>query len=156
MRSKPYALLLPAIAVLALGLAAPAAADAPARETSILTLGPFVDDELCAFPLTTTVERTRTTITFADGDVQRHVSLVVTTTANSKTLLDRDAYPVFIDADDPDAWVITGSFIHSRLLGGGTLALQSGLLVYDVQADQVLDPHRGPHPITADVCAALS
>jgi hypothetical protein len=139
-------LLVSALAAVALVLAAPAAADAPVRVSSTVILGPFVDDEACAFPITTMVERTRATLTFGDGDVQSHTQLVVTTSANGKTLVERDAFSVFIASDSPDVWVITGSFTHARLLGDGTIALQSGRIVYDVQADQISDPHPGPHP----------
>lgn len=138
------------LAALALVLAAPAAAVGPDSETSTVTLGPFVDDETCAFDITTTVERTRTTLTFADGDIQRHTKLVVTSTAQGKTVIERDVFSVFIDSDSPDTWVITGSFTHSRLDGGRTIALQSGRIVYDAVTDTIADPHPGPHPTALD------
>ena len=158
MRRPTYLLLLPVLAGVALVLAAPAAADAPTKVTSTVTLGPFVDDETCAFPLTTTVERTRTTLTFADGDVKRHTELVVTVTANAKVLIDRGDYNVFIDSDSPDVWVITGSFTHDRLQGDGTIALQSGRIVYDPETDTIVDLHPGPHPTRLEdvVCDALA
>jgi hypothetical protein len=104
MRRLTYLLLLPVLAGVALVLVAPAAADTPTKVTSTVTFGPFVDDETCAFPLTTTVERTRTTLTFADGDIKRHTELIVTVTANGKTLIEHDDYNVFIDSDSPDVW----------------------------------------------------
>jgi hypothetical protein len=158
MRRLTHLMLLPVVAAVALVLAASAAADAPAKVTSTVTFGPFVDDETCAFPITTTVERTRTTLTFADGDITRHTQLVVTSSANGRTLLERDAFNVFIDSDSSDVWVITGSFTHARLLGDGTIALQSGRILYDVNADQIIDPHPGPHPTTLQdvVCDVLA
>ena len=60
------------------------------KETSTITFGPFVDDEACEkFGITVTVERTRTTITFADGDIWRHTELLVTSSANGKTFTER-------------------------------------------------------------------
>jgi hypothetical protein len=35
---------------------------------------PFADTDTCSFPITTTVDQTRTTTTFDNGDVKRHVS----------------------------------------------------------------------------------
>jgi hypothetical protein len=153
-----HLVLLPTLCAAALVLATPAAADARTKQTSTVTFGPFVDDETCAFPITTAVERTRTTIVFADGDEQRHVQLIVTTSANGKTLVERDAYTVFVDSDAPDLWVITGAFTHARQQGGRTIALQSGRLAYDVEADTITDPQPGPHPTRVEdvVCAALS
>ncbi len=158
MRRLTYLLLLPILAGVALVLVAPAAADTPSKVTSTVTFGPFVDDETCAFALTTTVERTRTTLTFADGDIKRHTELIVTVTANGKTLIERDDYNVFIDSDSPDVWVITGSFTHVRLLGDGTIALQSGRIAYDPQTDTIIDLHPGPHPTRLEdvVCDALA
>jgi hypothetical protein len=157
MRRLTYRVGLPALAVLALIAAAPAAADAPTKETSTVTFGPFVDDEACSFPITVTVERTRTTLSFENGVIRRHTELVVTTSANGKTLIERDAFNVFMDSDS-GVWVITGSFTHARLLGDGTIALQSGRIVYDVNADQIIDPHPGPHPSTLQdvVCDVLA
>jgi hypothetical protein len=158
MRRLSYLILSPAIAALVLVLAAPAAADAPSKETSTVPFGPFVDDETCAFPITTTGERTRTTLTFADGDIKRHIELLITSAANGKTLIERDAYNIFINSEAPDVWVITGSFTHARLQGDGTIALQSGRIVYDAKTDTIIDPHPGPHPTSLEnvVCDALS
>ena len=99
-------LLLPALAA-ALLLAAPVAANAPTKETSTVTFGPFVDDETCAFPFTVTVERTRRTTYFDNGDIERHTELIVKSSANGKTVVGRNAFNVFIEADAPTEWVIT-------------------------------------------------
>jgi hypothetical protein len=158
MRRLTYVLVLPVLAAVALVAAAPAAADAPTIQRSTVTLGPFVDDETCAFRLTSVVERRRTTLTFANGDIKRHTELVVTITANGKTLIDRGDYNVFIDSNAPDVWVITGSFTHDRLLGDGTIALQSGRILYDPETDTIIDLHPGPHPTRLEdvVCDALA
>ena len=155
--NNPF-LLTALVAALALVLAAPAAAEAPTKETSTVTFGPFLDDETCSFPITVTVKRTRTTTSFADADIKRHTQLVVASSANGKTLIERDTFNVFIDADEPTVWVITGTFTHARLHGDGTIALQSGQVLYDVLADQVIDQHPGPHPNRLEdiVCDALS
>src|SRR5215207_10561607 len=110
MRRLSYLILLPATATLALVVAAPAAADAPTIERSTVTFGPFVDDETCTFPFSVTVERTRTTITYENGDIKRHTDLIVTASANGKTLVQRNSFNVFIDADSPTQWVISGVF----------------------------------------------
>ena len=150
-----YALLLPVLAAVALVVAAPAAADAPTIERSTVTFGPFVDDETCTFPFSDTVERTRTTIIYENGDIKRHTDLTVTASANGKTVIQRNSYNVFIDADSPTQWVITGVFEKAQL-HGRTLWLESGRLVYDLEADQVNDPHPGPLAEPPDVCQLLA
>jgi hypothetical protein len=154
MRQLPFVLLFPVLAAVALVLAAPAAGDVPAKETSSVTFGPFVDDETCAFPLTVEVERTRTTLDYANGDIKRHTELIVTTSANGKTLVGRNAFNVFIDADSPTLRVITGVFEKAQL-HGRMLRLQSGRLSYDLEADEVTDTHPGPLAEPPEVCALL-
>lgn len=144
-----------AAVTLALVLATPAAANAPPTiETSSVTFGPFVDDETCTFPFSVTVERTRRTFGYADGDIRRHTNLVVTSSANGRTIVQRNAFNVFIDADSPTQWVITGVFEKAQLRGR-TLWLESGRLVYDLEADQVIDANPGPLAEPPDVCELL-
>lgn len=154
MRQLTYVLLLPALAATALMVATPAAADAPAIETSTVSFGPFVDDETCTFPFTVTMERRRRTIAYANGDIKRHTDLIVTSSANGQTVVQRNSFNVFIDATSPTVWVITGVFEKAQL-HGGTLWLESGRLVYDLEADQVIDPHPGPLAERPDVCGLL-
>src|SRR6266705_1091242 len=106
----PKYLLAALVAGIALVAAAPALADAPVKTTNVLHLGPLVDDETCAFPITFTVDRTRTDKTFANGDVTRHVDLTVVQTANGHTAIETDTWDVFIDHADPNNWKITGRF----------------------------------------------
>jgi hypothetical protein len=155
MRRLIYILLLPALASVALVVAAPAAADAPTIERSTVTFGPFVDDETCAFPFSVTVERTRTTISYANGDIKRHTDLIVTSSANGKTVIGRNSFNVFIDAESPTVWVITGVFEKAQLQGR-TLWLQSGRILFDLEADQVIDSHPGPLSEPPDVCQLLA
>jgi len=115
----------------------------------------FVDDETCAFPFSVTVERTRTTISYANGDIKRHTDLVVTSSANGKTVIGRNSVNVFIEAESPTVWVITGVFEKAQL-HGRTLWLQSGRLLFDLEADQVSDAHRGPLSEPPDVCQSLA
>jgi hypothetical protein len=159
-----HRLLIMAVALFAvvLALAATASAAAPTRIVLVRTLGPFVVDDVCDFPFVQTVERTRTTTIFDNGDEVRRVELVVTASANGKTWIDRDHYNVFVDAASPSVWVITGSFTHTSVAGSGTILLQSGRIVYDVDADAIVDLHEGPHATGADpaaydaaVCSAL-
>lgn len=147
-------LLFPVLAAVALALAAPAAGNAPAKETSSATFGPFVDDETCAFALTVEIDRARTTLVYANGDVKRHTKLIVTSSANGKMIVSRNAFNVFIDADSPTQWVITGVFEKAQLQGR-TLQLQSGRLSYDLEADEVSDTHPGPLAEPPQVCALL-
>jgi hypothetical protein len=140
---------------LALVAAAPAAADAPTVETSRVTFGPFVDEETCAFPIIVTVERTRRTTWYANGDVKRHTELIVRSSANGKTIVNRNAFNVFIDADSPTDWVITGVFEKAQL-HGRTIWLQSGRLVYDLETDELADPQPGPLAEPPDVCELLA
>jgi hypothetical protein len=154
MRQLPSLLLFPALAAVALVLVAPAAGDAPTKETSSVTFGPFVDDETCAFSITSSVERTSTTIQYANGELKRHTALIVTSSANGKTIVSRNAFNVFIDADSPTQWVITGVFEKAQL-HGRTLRLQSGRLFYDLEADELSDSHPGPLAEPLNVCALL-
>jgi hypothetical protein len=150
-------------AALALAVVAPASADAPTKVTTHATFGPFVDDETCAFPITTTVDRTRTTLTFANGDVKRHVDLIVTISANGKTWIGRDSYDIFIDHSSANLWIITGAFTHTQVDGGGIIFLESGRIPYDAATDEIIDTNPGPHGTGADsdvyaamVCANLA
>jgi hypothetical protein len=154
MRRLTYVLLLPALVGVALVVAASAAAEAPTIETSTVTFGPFADDETCAFPFSVTVERKRTTISYESGDIKRHTNLIVTSSANGKTVIGRNSFNVFIDAESPTVWVITGVFEKAQV-HGRTLWLESGRLVYDVEADQVIDSHPGPLAEPPDVCELL-
>jgi hypothetical protein len=154
MRRLTYVLLLPALVGVALVVAASAAAEAPTIETSTVTFGPFADDETCAFPFSVTVERKRTTISYESGDIKRHSNLIVTSSANGKTVIGRNSFNVFIDAESPTVWVITGVFEKAQV-HGRTLWLESGRLVYDVEADQVIDSHPGPLAEPPDVCELL-
>jgi hypothetical protein len=122
----------------------------------------FVDDETCAFPLDVTLDRVRTTTEFDNGDVKLHVELTVTTTANGKTWIDRDAFNIFIAAGS-DVWEITGTFTHTRVVGGGTILMQSGRIAYDAGTDTIVDLHQGPQGAGADpdayaaaLCGALA
>ena len=154
MRRMTYVLGLPALVAVALMAAAPAAADPPAVETSTVTFGPFVDDETCTFPFSVTVERTRRTTSYANGDITRHTNLIVTSSANGKTVVGRNSFNVFIAAEAPTVWVITGVFEKAQLQGR-TLWLQSGRLLFDLEADQVIDSHPGPLAEPLDVCELL-
>jgi hypothetical protein len=58
-----------AIAAAAVLTAGTAAAAAPSRSTNTLHLAPFTDSDTCSFPITMTVDRTRTVTTFDNGDV---------------------------------------------------------------------------------------
>lgn len=155
MRKAIQPVVMPILVGLALVAAAPAAADAPTTETSSVTFGPFVDDETCAFPITVTVERTRRTTSYANGDVIRHTQLIVTSSANGKTVLNRNRFNVFIDADSPAEWVITGVFEKGQV-HGRTIWLQSGRLVFDLEADELVDPNPGPLAEPPDVCELLA
>ena len=156
------ATILAALATAILGFAGVAGAAAPLRDTSEASFS-FVDDETCAFPIDVTLERSRSTTTFANGDVQRHVKLIVTSSANGKVWVDRDAFAIFIPAATPDQWTIVGEFTHTRVTGDGTILMQSGRLAYNAATDTVTDLHPGPHGTGADpdayaveLCSALA
>jgi hypothetical protein len=143
------------VAGIALVAAAPALADAPVKTTNVLHLGPFVDDETCAFPITFTVDRTRTVTTFANGDSTRHVDLTVVQTANGHTAIETDKFDVFIDHADPTNWKITGRF-GQTFLDGKLIYLQSGLISYNPVTDTLADPHPGPMSVVPDACTILA
>jgi hypothetical protein len=156
--------LLTAVTATAVALATggTAVAAAPTQVTDVRSFS-FVDDEACPFAVATTVDRVRTVTTFDNGDQQRHIRLTVTSSANGNTWVERDAYSVFIDAASPNMWTITGDFTHTRLVGGGTILLQSGRIGYDLETDTVSDPQPGPHgtgsdpdQYTAAMCTALA
>ena len=139
----------------ALVVAAPALANAPTTATSVLQFGPEIDDETCQFPITVTVDRTRTTTTFDNGDVKRRVDLTVVQTANGHTAIETDTWNIFIDHTTPDAWKLTGRF-GQIFLDGQLVYLQSGLISYDPNTDTLTDPHPGPAGTYPDVCAILA
>ena len=148
--------------VVALVATATALAATPTHETSVNSSS-FIDDETCSFPIAVTLDRTRTTTTFENGDRQLHVRLIVTMSANGKTWTDRDAFNIFISAASPDTWEIVGAFTHTRATDNGTIFLESGRILYNVKTDTVTDAHAGPHGTGADpdtydaaVCAALA
>src|SRR5580765_4487969 len=91
----------------ALASAGPAAAAAPPISTTTLHLGRFLDTDTCPFPITTSVDQTRTTTTFDNGDVKRHVDLTVVQTADGHTAVETDDWNVFIDHADPTDWTLT-------------------------------------------------
>jgi len=149
-----FVVLTAALAASLLG-AATAGATAPERMATHIVLGPFVDEGICPFPLTTVVERTRTTTEFASGDVRRHTHLVVTTSANGKEVVERSTFNVLMPAGS-STWVITGAFVHVPDPGSGVVALQSGRLLYDVENDRLIDPHSSPQGVEVPFCELLA
>jgi hypothetical protein len=145
-------------AVLALAaafvLVGPASAAAPTINTTTLHLGPFVDGDTCLFPIITTVDQTRTTTLFDNGDIKRHVDLTVVQSANGHTAVETDSWNVFIDHADPTAWTLTGRF-GQIFLDGHLVYLQSGLINFDPLNGMLTDPHPGPSGTYPDTCAIL-
>jgi hypothetical protein len=146
-----------AATALALAVSGTAAATPPTHVTDTRSFS-FIDDETCPFAVSTTVDRVRTVTTFENGDQQRHVRLSVTSSANGKIWIERDAYTVFVSSASPDTWVIAGDFTRARLVGGGTVVLESGRIAYDLASDTITDLHPGPHGTdpAAPMCAALA
>jgi hypothetical protein len=139
----------------ALAAASSAAAAAPTTTTNTLHLGPFADTDTCSFPITTTVDQTRTTTMFDNGDVKRHVDLTVVQTANGHIAVETDTWNVFIDHTDPAAWKLTGRF-GQIFLDGHLIYLQSGLIGFDPLTGDLTDPHVGPAGTYPDDCAILA
>jgi hypothetical protein len=139
----------------ALVVAAPALANAPTTTTNVLQFGPEIDDETCQFPITVTVDRTRTTTTFDNGDVKRRVDLTVVQTANGHTAIETDTWNIFIDHTTPDTWKLTGRFGQISL-DGRLIYIQTGLISYNPNTDTLTDPHPGPAGEYPDVCAILA
>jgi hypothetical protein len=134
--------------------ASSAAAAAPTTTTNALHLS-FVDIDTCSFPITTTVDQTRTTTTFDNGDVKRHVDLIVVQTANGHSAVETDVWNVFVDHADPAAWKLTGRF-GQLFLDGRLIYLQSGLIGFDRFTGVLTDPHLGPAGTYPDDCAILA
>ncbi len=155
-RFRTLALALVVALALSAGLGnAAAKADGPTTTADTLHLGPFVDTDTCSFPITTTVDRARTTTTFDNGDVKRHVDLTVVQTANGHTAVETDAWNVFIDHTDPAAWTLTGRF-GQLFLDGRLIYLQSGLIGGDPFTGVLTDPHPGPAGTYPDSCTILA
>jgi hypothetical protein len=144
-----------AIAAAAVLTAGTAAAAAPSRSTNTLHLAPFTDTDTCSFPITMTVDGTRTITTFDNGDVKRHVDLTVVQTANGHTAIETDVWNVFIDGTDPSAWTLTGRF-GQIFLDGRLVYLQSGLIGFDPFTGELTDPHPGPAGTYPDACTLLA
>ncbi|HEU5206694.1 MAG TPA: hypothetical protein VFT94_03700 [Gaiellaceae bacterium] len=141
-------------------LAGTALADAPTKTT--ISSGPdtFVVGDLCSFPISITDSRTVTTITFDNGDVQRHVRVDATLSANGKTVSENDSINVYIDADSPTVRTIIGAFTRISVPGAGILVLEAGRIVFDVATGAMLF-EAGQHDFTFDgeiaaLCGFLS
>ena len=141
-------------------LAGTALASAPTKTT--VSSGPdtFVVGDLCNFPISITDSRTVTTITFDNGDVQRHVRVDATLSANGKTVSENDSINVYIDADSPTVRTIIGAFTRISVPGAGILVLEAGRIVFDVATGTILFD-AGPHDFTFDgdiaaLCGYLS
>ena len=154
MQPKRGIALVVAIGALALLAAVPAIASAPTTSTSDLHISD-VDTDSCAFAINLTVDRSRTTTTFSNGDITRHVDLTVDQRANGHDLLETDRWNVFIPADDPTDWKLTGRFTQVWL-DGRLISVQSGFLGFDAETGEVTDPHPGPLGAYPDACAALA
>jgi hypothetical protein len=141
-------------------LAGTALGDAPTK--TMVSSGPdtFVVGDLCSFPIAITDTRTVTTITFANGDIQRHVRVDATLSANEETVSENDSINVFIDADAPSVRTIVGAFTRISVPGAGILVLEAGRIVFDLATGAILF-EAGPHEFTfhgdtAALCAYLS
>lgn len=143
------------LALAALVAAGPAAAAAPTTSTNVLHLGPLADTDTCSFPITFTVDRTRTTTTFENGDVKRHVDLTVVQNANGHTAIETDAWNVFIDHADPATWKLSGRF-GQIFLDGRLIYIQSGVIGFDPLTGDLSDPHVGPAGVYPDTCTILA
>lgn len=148
-----------AVALAPLALAGTALADPPTKTT--VSSGPetFVVPDLCSFPITITDTRTVTTITFENGDVQRHVRVDATLSANGMSVSENDSVNVFIDASSPRVRTIVGAFTRISVPGAGILVLEAGRIVFDVGTGAILF-EAGPHDFTfhgdtAALCAYL-
>jgi hypothetical protein len=147
------------LALLTLPCTAVAVASGPVREVET-DVERFVDDELCGFPLQFELYTTDVTTTFANGDIRRHAMADGTITANGVTLLARDRYTVFIDADRPSVRTITGAFTTIKhRTGGRMVVLEAGRIVYDRERGEILS-EAGPHDFNfhgdvAGFCAAF-
>ena len=143
-----------------LALAGTALATAPTKAT--VSSGPetFVVPDLCSFPITITDTRTVTTITFENGDVQRHVRVDATLSANGKTVSENDSINVFVDAGSPSVRTIIGAFTRISVPGAGILVFEAGRIVFDLTTGTILF-EAGPHAFTfhgdtASLCGYLS
>jgi hypothetical protein len=152
--------LLLTIVLTPLALAGTALADAPTKTT--ISSGPdtFVVGDLCSFPITITDTRTVTTMTFDNGDVQRHVRVDATLSANAKSVSENDSVNVFIDTNSPSVRTIIGAFTRISVPGAGILVLEAGRIVFDLATGVILF-EAGPHEFTfhgdtAAVCAYLA
>jgi len=152
--------LLLTVALAPLALAGVALADAPTKAT--VSSGPetFVVPDLCSFPITITDTRTVTTISFENGDVQRHVRIDSTLSANGKTVSENDSINVYIDASAPSVRTIVGAFTRISVPGAGILVLEAGRIVFDLATGAILF-EAGSHELTfhgdtAALCAYLS
>lgn len=148
-----------AIALAPLALAGTALAGPPTKTT--VSSGPeaFVVPDLCSFPITITDTRTVTTITFENGDVQRHVRVDATLFADGNTVSENDSINVFIDASAPSVRTIVGAFTRISVPGDGILVFEAGRVVFDLTTGAILF-EAGPHDFTfhgdtATLCAYL-
>lgn len=143
-------------------LAAPAEAAAPERATSHIAFS-GLDDEAtaaCGFDVYFALDRTRVVTTYENGDVRRHTQLILSWSANGKSVVEKATFNVMI-ASGSATWTIVGAFAHQRMNGEGTISLVSGRLFFDAETGELADPNPGPHALDdaealAQICQLLA
>ena len=129
-------------------------ASAPSITTTQLNQT-IIDTQSCSFPDTQVFTGTVRTISFSDGTVRQHLTLVGTITANGNTIRDTDHYDVTTTTDS--ATKIVGTLIHIVVPGAGLVMIDAGNIAISPSGDLSFTGRQDQLTgNTAAFCAALS
>jgi hypothetical protein len=152
-RSALAVAVMAAFGVVGLGTSV-ANASAPSITTTQLNQT-IIDTQSCSFPNTQVFTGTVRTITFSDGTVRQHLTLVGTITANGNTVHDTDHYNVTTTTDG--AIKIVGTFIHIVVPGTGLVMIDAGNVAISPSGDLTFTGRQDQLTgNTAAFCADLS
>ena len=133
---KKLALIIATVAALGV-VAGQAAADPPRVEEFS---GSFTDTS-CGFPIEGSFEGRDIVIEDSEDFVHVHTNVVVTLTANGKTLIDNDAF-TFIAEEGTESY--RGAVFNIQAPGVGKLLMDVGILIVDEEGNVIFQG--GPHP----------
>ncbi len=129
-------------------------ASAPSITTTQLNQT-IIDTQSCSFSNTQVFTGTVRTVTFSDGTVRQHLTLLGTITANGNTVQDRDHYNIITTTGG--ATKIVGTLIHIVVPGTGLVMIDAGNIAISPSGDLTFTGRQDQLTgNTAAFCSALS
>ena len=114
-----------------------------------------IEPEEATFPVAVGIQRLRTTTTFANGDLRRHLVLVTIANANGRSVVDRTTYDVVVH-ESADVPLASGSYTTVRTSAGRTLLRRTGRLFYDPGDDTTFLAPAAPARLDRTACRLLA